>query len=334
MLFRLMVIVGLVSILVTEPVVAQDNFEAEIDNLAKTMAKNLQTLGKKKVAVVDFLDCNDNSTIFSRFLAEELSVSLSIVDESLAVYERSNLNSIIKEQKLSTKAVFEPGMAQKIGKLANVDILVTGRYTDLTDRIRITSKMIDTTTGKLKAVRGSMALTPTFQKLLGSGCGQQSGLGGQSIGVLNSGDGVKKATIVASTIVENIKFEVIKAHRRGGQLELVVVATNLQEDREVYVFLSRNHEYPQTVISDNLGKEYIPREIKVGVNTAKDKGRDGDFSFVRNVMVKGIPKQIIMTFNAVNDIQVLHSLVLGGRINDRSRVNFRVKFKNIPISYK
>ena len=169
MLFRFIMMISLISILWSRPLFGQNDFEAEIDRLATTMASNLETLGKSKVSVVDFFDLDGNITKFGRFLAEELSASLTIVDDTLSVYERASLQSLIREQKLSTKKIFEPGMAQKIGNLASVEILVTGTYTEQSDRIRILSKMIDTKTGKVKVVRGSMALTPTFQKLLRDG---------------------------------------------------------------------------------------------------------------------------------------------------------------------
>ena len=48
------------------------NLEAGVAEVGKSIAESMQKEGKKKIAVIEFSDLNDNVNDLGRFLAEEL----------------------------------------------------------------------------------------------------------------------------------------------------------------------------------------------------------------------------------------------------------------------
>lgn len=120
-----------------------------IQDLTRQIVPQVQKLGKKRIAVVDFAQLDGQVTDLGRYLAEELSGSLVLADASLHVIDRQHLARIIAEQKLSAVGVTEPGNAQKIGQLAGADVLVAGSIVGLGDRVRITAKLLSASTAQI-----------------------------------------------------------------------------------------------------------------------------------------------------------------------------------------
>ena len=120
-----------------------------IQDLTRQIVPQVQKLGKKRVAVVDFASLDGQVFELGRYLAEELSAGLVLADSSLQVVDRQHLARIIGEQKLSAVGVTEPGNVQKIGQLAGADVLVTGSIVGLDDRVRITAKLLSATTAQI-----------------------------------------------------------------------------------------------------------------------------------------------------------------------------------------
>jgi curli biogenesis system outer membrane secretion channel CsgG len=110
---------------------ATTGYEKEIDNISKTMADKIAAAGKKKVAVVDFTDLQGNVTELGRFIAEEFFTSLLIAKKGFTVIDRTHLNALLKEHKLSAKGLIDPTTAKKLGKIAGPEALITGTLTPL-----------------------------------------------------------------------------------------------------------------------------------------------------------------------------------------------------------
>jgi TolB-like protein len=144
--FRFVVIIAALCFLMSSLGLA---YEDEIKSLTADLAKKITGAGKKVVAVVDFVDLQGNVTELGRFLAEELSVSLASSDNGFEVVDRTNLKAIIKESKLSLTGLIDPATAQKIGKIAGTDALITGTLTPFGDSVRLAVKVLDTGTAKI-----------------------------------------------------------------------------------------------------------------------------------------------------------------------------------------
>lgn len=144
-----------------------DAYEKEIRAISSALAENIATSGKKSIAVVDFTDLQGNVTELGRFLSEEFSVALSESGKSFEVVDRSQLNSILKEQKFSLSGLVDRKTVQKIGTIAGVQCLVTGTITPFGDSIRLAVKVLDTSTARvIGGSRGDIAKTKAIEELL------------------------------------------------------------------------------------------------------------------------------------------------------------------------
>ncbi|MCI5207492.1 MAG: hypothetical protein D3910_01570 [Candidatus Electrothrix sp. ATG2] len=145
-------------------------YEAEINKMSEIMAEKIAGANKGKVAVVDFTDLQGDVTELGRFIAEEFSVALAGTGKGFKVVDRTHLKSIIKEHKLSATGVINPDTARKLGKIAGVEALVTGTLTPFGDSVRISVKILDTTTAEIvEANRGNIAKTQAIEELLARG---------------------------------------------------------------------------------------------------------------------------------------------------------------------
>ncbi len=116
-------------------------YENEINKMSLSITEQVDKLGKKRIAVVDFTDLQGNVTELGRFLAEEIAVATMNKSPSFSTIDRTHLKAIMKEHKLSETGIIDPDTARKIGKIAGVDGLITGTLTPFGDSIRITLKV-------------------------------------------------------------------------------------------------------------------------------------------------------------------------------------------------
>jgi len=147
---------------------AADDIDAGVVELTQQIVPQVQQLGKKRLAVVDFADLDGRISDLGRFIAEELSASLVLAGGGLRVADRQHLSKIIEEQKLSALGITEPNAVQKLGQLAGADVIVTGSVVDMGDEIRITAKVLSTTTGDIiAAAQTTVPDDATVQRMLG-----------------------------------------------------------------------------------------------------------------------------------------------------------------------
>lgn len=159
--FRLVVVLaaGLNAIVVS----AQD-----LKPVSATLASQISSSGHKTVAVVDFTDLEGNVTKLGRYLSEELSVSLVENAKNFDVIDRTHLNDILQEHRLSATGLINPQTARKLGQLVGADAIITGTITPFGDTVRMSIKAIDPGTAKMVAAATTdIPKTPAILALLG-----------------------------------------------------------------------------------------------------------------------------------------------------------------------
>ena len=145
-------------------------YEKEIRNISSTLTENIAKAGKKMIAVVDFTDLQGNVTELGRFLAEEFSVAFAGVSKGFEVVDRTHLKTILAEHKLSTTGIIDPQTARRLGQIVGVDALITGTITPFGDSVRLSVKILDTTTARvIGASSGDIAKTKAIEELLARG---------------------------------------------------------------------------------------------------------------------------------------------------------------------
>jgi hypothetical protein len=80
------------------------SIENEIDALADKLSVQVRESGRRKVAVLEFTDLQDNPSERGRFIAEEVSVSLVERRAGFSVIDRANLTALLSEKNLTEEA--------------------------------------------------------------------------------------------------------------------------------------------------------------------------------------------------------------------------------------
>ena len=115
---------------------------------------------------MSFLILGGSVSAFGRFLAEKL-ISKLFETRRFKVIERSLLNKVIEEYKLSQAGVTAPELAEQLGKLLGVEAIITGTITDMGGDFDVNARIIDTRSGGLLAASSVLiAKDEMVQRLL------------------------------------------------------------------------------------------------------------------------------------------------------------------------
>lgn len=219
-------------------------YEKEIKSLSAAMTENIAKAGKKTIAVVDFVDLQGNITELGRFIAEEFSTALAGADKGFEVVERIHLKSILKEQKLAITGMVDPTTAKKLGQIVGVDALITGTITPFGDSVRLSVKILDTSTAKIiGALSGDIAKTKAIEELLGRGVEQTS----------------PSPMPVAGKAVEaeGFVFKPVKCWRKGDKLICTISFQNVgDDDRRLCIYARSITAGAYSFLYDNRGNQY------------------------------------------------------------------------------
>jgi TolB-like protein len=225
------------------PFSAATAYEKEIKGISSDIAERVSAAGKKTIAVVDFTDLQGNITELGRFIAEELSVDLTLSAKGFEVVDRQHLSSILKEHKLSAAGLVDPNTVKKLGQIAGVDAIVTGSVTPFGDSIRVTCKVIATDTAKvIGASKSDIAKTKAIEELLGRGI--ESGVGtsgGETRQTTLTKQEAKKGT---APFFQNDLFKITakSLKKTGNTIKLALLYENITE-KNIRTWLDDKNRY-------------------------------------------------------------------------------------------
>ena len=128
---------------------------AEADDFGKMAAKLTRAAarhGKKRVAVLAFQSIHSTNDPAGLIVAERL-VSGVVEEGEIEVVERTLLESVMKEQQLEVSGVVDSESVKELGKILEVDALITGTVINLkNDRLEINARLIDAESAKVLTV--------------------------------------------------------------------------------------------------------------------------------------------------------------------------------------
>ena len=125
--------------------------EAEMDKVAARLAVKIASLPDATVAVVDFTDLQGRVTELGRYYAEELSIALVNAPGGFKVIDRGHLKALLAEHKFQTSGVVDEKTAAELGRIAGVNILITGTVTDIEGSLRLAVKALNTKSAAIQA---------------------------------------------------------------------------------------------------------------------------------------------------------------------------------------
>lgn len=297
-------------------------YEKEIKDLSTTMAEDIGKAAKKRIAVVDFTDLQGNVTELGRFLAEEFSVALAGAGKGFEVVDRTHLKTILAEHKLSATGIIDPQTAKKLGQIAGVDALITGTITPFGDSVRLSVKILDTTTAKvIGASSGNIAKTKAIEELLAKGI-ETGTTTAPGTGTPSSPPQLKA---MPKAEVMNYIFEARGCKASGGIIICIVVITN-KTDMERVLTVTADNMYramwgtPPTYLYDEAGNEYEAKNVE-GKGILEQKG-----------LMPDVPINVRFSFEQAAISQSKGMTLIVSCYDHKTAKAFRVTLKNIPLT--
>jgi len=318
------------------PAVAS-SYEKEVDAISKSVGERVGSLGKKKIAVVDFTDLQGNVTELGRFLAEELSVSITMNFPNLEVIDRTHLKTLLQEHALSISGLTDPSNVQKLGQIAGTEAIITGTVTPFGDNVRLTAKVIATDTAKVIAAdKIDIAKTKAIEELLTRGIASETKLEVTTQTAVTPSETEapqttsthKPVTVATPTpaspppwIVESgiFTFEYLGGYFDGDRLILNILVT-AQKDTRLKI-----HRGAHTRFFDQGGWEHRTSAVQIGTEYTEN------YSEIRNSLVSGVPTRIRLYFkNVSQDLRQFTLLEIGYSTNGSI---ISARFRNLPLMF-
>ena len=113
----------------------------------------LQAQAKPGVGVLPFVNSatgksNEELAPLSRGLAD-MAIEELLSNPSIRVVERSAMNKILEEQKLSTDGKVDPATVVKVGKIIGAKYMVTGAFITMGNQLVLTMKAFNVETSEI-----------------------------------------------------------------------------------------------------------------------------------------------------------------------------------------
>jgi TolB-like protein len=122
------------------------DFDTELEKLAKSIAKKINSKEKKKVAVWNFMKETGEEESFGNFITEDFSVYITNFGQSYEVIDRAHLQTLLKEHDLNLDGFIDSKTTKSLGKIIAVDVVITGTYSIVGSTMKIRAKALDTET--------------------------------------------------------------------------------------------------------------------------------------------------------------------------------------------
>jgi TolB-like protein len=260
-----------------------DDFQ--LPQITKSLLKGIEQTGRKRIAVVDFVDLDGNPSKLGKFIAEELSVELTQSAVGIEVVDRAHLNAILQEHKLKSDGILDPATTKELGLLAGVDILVTGSITDLGDSIHVVAKALATDTARIVAASsGTLPKTSQLNALLGSAGSSSSPASSSSTKSKDEDQGQSKPTIY----VGDFSLAMLGCEHQGAKILCMSHLTNQSSRTKSISFQPSSHMVDDS--GNESGSDVPYTQYRMTIQVGSD--RSDKFCCLDKQIEPGIPTNL------------------------------------------
>lgn len=353
-MLKRIVLMCVVFLLCSAP--AYGSYEDELNTMSQGISRDIIKSGKKRVAVVDFSDLKGNITELGRFIAEELSVNLTRNSSKYEVIDRAHLKAIMNEHKFAASGLVDPETIKEIGKIAGVDLLVTGLLTPFGDSIRISCKIISTKTAKVLGARKvTIAKTRTIENMLAQSIEQGSDKPLQApeprpepvkaapppkepeappasqpeqppqkapevkAPEPKAFEAPKQYKVIASRTEDEYLYELLHVSISGGDIVCTVRMTNKANYWRKVIFYGGESRYTKSTLTGSNGQTYEVTEIYKYENNAHYLLREGE----RITVLAGASMMLQFVFRNMPSMRSVKTLAIHTYSGTRSFVVYR-----------
>ena len=134
---------------------AGDTINRRLEELSRVLVESFNQLERhefrNRLAVMEFENVSELARqqnlgrAFSEILTDYLSQNAGIFD----VYERGQLDSVLREQEFALSDLADPEEAIQIGKLTGAHLLVLGSVFQVGNDVQVVARMVETETGQI-----------------------------------------------------------------------------------------------------------------------------------------------------------------------------------------
>jgi TolB-like protein len=134
---------------------AGDTINRNLEELSQVLIESFNQLERhefrNRLAVMEFENASELARqqnlgrVFSEILTDYLSQNAGMFD----VYERGQLDSVLREQELALSDLADPEEAIEIGKLTGAHLLVLGSVFQVGNDVQVVARMVETETGQI-----------------------------------------------------------------------------------------------------------------------------------------------------------------------------------------
>jgi TolB-like protein len=152
LMFKVLLFLWIITALYIGPVQARDYLlDDGIEEIKNQISKQINTMGVKSLAILDFTDISGKDDLFGRYLSEKLIIALFNL-EGITVVERSKLNQVLSEHERQQVGLIDPKTTKKIGQFLGIDSLLIGTVTDMGGSLEVIGRLVNTETARIQAV--------------------------------------------------------------------------------------------------------------------------------------------------------------------------------------
>ncbi len=132
------------------PSTISHDYDETLERITQELGDQLSQANKKTLAVYYFTKSNDSIPELGNILSKELETKLINLSMDFKIVEREELQRVIDELELCQAPTFDKDCLERIGKLLNIDTIITGSLSTWTEEeiVKINIQLIDTSTAE------------------------------------------------------------------------------------------------------------------------------------------------------------------------------------------
>lgn len=319
-----MIKVWLTILFVFSPILVLADLESGVKDLAKQISNNMKENNKKKIAIIEFSNLNDEVTQLGQFLSEELITQLFIADPGkFEVVERRQLLKVLNEQELGTSGLLDADAMGTVGKILGVDAIVTGSITDLGNDIKINARLIAIDTAKIFAVATTtMPKVGTVVNLMEKKAPNESGATNKTTVVSKREGNLPSSNKHGQTIDANgYTFNLLSCIKNSDKVKCKFNITNNEKENSLLLYGTQGTHSSR--LFDPKGETYNANKVELaGVSASPE--------YVQTTLPSGIPVSAAVSFIGIPDhVDVINMIDISATVN---YMPFKAQFRNVAIS--
>ena len=281
------------------------------DDIAYEQRKKIRRL------VIAQFSYNQGFNRFTKSLQEKLFTIMS--NKGLQVIERSQLERVLKEQKLGYSGLINPASAKKIGQLLGAEGMMLGTVSGMGDSITLNARLVDMETGDtIAASESQLPKTTLIDAMLKAPVENQTT-------ALASASPVKQAKKrkALKKEVDGFLFELIGCKKSGSDVTCDLLITNTKKDRSMDLKGRKRNWVGSSRLFDNFGNAYEASGVWLA-NCSHE-------SYCKMDLISEVPTKGGLSFDGVDENASSAAVV---EIKFYSKNVHTVQFRNVPFTGK